>query len=56
MIYEYQCQECKAIQEVWHKLSEENIEPCTECKAPPEKLRRCPAAVKPHVSWSKWKV
>jgi len=59
MIYLYQCEECEHEQEVEHKLNEENTEPCQQCQAPVEKMKRLinmrDGGV-PHVSWSQWKV
>lgn len=58
MIYSYECTVCGKVQDKWHKLKETNTEACSNeaCKAPPDQLRRLLTAVRPHVSWSSWKV
>lgn len=57
MIYEYECQKCKKIQERIHKMAETNEEPCDECKAPPEELKKVMSLTAgKHISWSKWSV
>ena len=57
MIYEYKCEECQNVQEVWHKMAEKNTEPCNKCNASVDKMKKImsvPAG--PHISWSKWSV
>jgi len=56
MIYSYQCQKCKTEQEKWHKLEEQNTEPCEKCGAPPKQLKKLLAAVRPHGTWGRWRV
>lgn len=31
-IYEYQCQKCKKVHEIWQKITEEPIKKCPSCK------------------------
>ncbi|MBA2848926.1 zinc ribbon domain-containing protein [Thermosulfuriphilus ammonigenes] len=37
-IYEYQCQSCGQIFEVWQKISEKPLEVCQSCGGPVKKL------------------
>lgn len=56
MIFDYECEECKLVQEKWHKLNEENKEPCNQCGADSTRLKKLLGKPKPHISWSKWRV
>lgn len=57
MIYEYECQKCKTVQEKHVKLGQENKEACEKCKAPPKHLKRVLSAhAKMTFNWSKWSV
>ncbi len=57
MVYEYECSSCGHIQEVWHKLNDENEEPCEECAAPAEDMKRVMSLTAGrHGSWGRWKV
>ncbi len=59
MIYEYECQKCKKVQERIHRMAETNTEPCDneECKAPVEDLKKVMSLTAgKHISWSKWSV
>lgn len=37
-IYEYECEECHKVSEVWQSLSEEQKTTCPECSGPLKKL------------------
>jgi putative FmdB family regulatory protein len=54
--YDYECQDCKTVQEKDHKMSETNKEPCEKCNASAEKLKKLLSPVSKHLSWSKWNV
>jgi len=57
MRYDYECQECKEIQEKDHRMNEKNKEKCVACGAPPEKLKKLISAMRTkHGSWSRWNV
>ena len=37
-IYEYECQKCKKIHEIWQKMSDPSITKCPDCKGKVERL------------------
>ena len=57
MIFDYECEKCKKIQEKWHESNEENKEPCEFCNAKPKYLKKLIGGSKcRHGSWSRWNV
>ena len=37
-IYEYQCQKCKKVHEIWQKISEAPLKTCPDCKGKMDRL------------------
>ncbi|MEN8140531.1 MAG: FmdB family zinc ribbon protein [Thermodesulfobacteriota bacterium] len=37
-IYEYECQECQSITELWQSMSDGPLEKCPDCDGPVQKL------------------
>ena len=57
MIYLFKCEECETENEVECKLSERDEQSCPSCGAAPEKMKQLiNSNIRPHVSWSQWKV
>lgn len=57
MVYLYLCEECGEEQEVECKMAEKDEQSCKFCSAPPEKMKQLiNTKLKPHVSWSEWRV
>lgn len=57
MIYEFECQKCKEVQEHLVPMGQHTEEKCQKCGASPKKLKRvlsAHAAMKG--SWSKWQI
>ena len=55
-LYDYECQKCKYVQEKQHKMADKNKEPCTNCGAPPEELKKLLSPIQKHGSWGRWSV
>ena len=56
MRYDYLCTVCQHVQEKDHKINEVNSEPCDKCGAPAEKLKKQLSPIRPHGSWSTWRM
>jgi len=55
-LYDYECQKCKCVQEKTHKMADKNTEPCKNCGAPPEELKKLLSPIAKHGSWGRWHV
>ena len=53
-LYDYVCTICGTEQEKQHKIAEKNEEPCTNCQATPDKLKKNLSPIRPHLSWKAW--
>lgn len=37
-IYEYQCEKCEKVHEIWQKISEDPVSECPDCGGPVERI------------------